>query len=536
MPEDFLLKFRESYLHMANAQIKTMNDNLLALEKNPDDTKLIHEIFRAAHTLKSNAATMTYHQTSQLCHALEDLLEALRNKLFSLDKITNLLFECIDFLRASLKEVSSDNKELDADPLIQKIRFIIENPQHEAPSVQSEQKIISAAVEKIQTIDVKVERLDILMKLAEELLVNRLKLDLLSESINHPDLRATVDTLGRMVTEIQYNIMQARMLPIKFIFDRFPRMVRDLAKKEHKEIELQIEGGDIELDRTLLDEIAGSLAHLIRNAIDHGIEAKDVRQRVKKNPQGIIRLIATRTKEFVTIEISDDGAGLDLKGIEIEAIKRKILKPGATDDELMNVIFEGVTTTKEVTDVSGRGLGLSIVKQKIESIGGGINVKSDGKSGTSFFIKIPLTLAVIKVLFVKVCEKIYAIPLDNIERLLTLSEQDFKGLLNYQAIIYENENIPITHLSMLFNKKISAHHRQPIVVVRNNEARLGIAVDQLLSTQEVVIKPLGKVVKKNKFFSGSALIGSGEVVLIIDVANLFLSKKQTPFPVVTDAK
>jgi len=276
---------------------------------------------------------------------------------------------------------------------------------------------------------------------------------------------------------MQYNIMQSRMVPIGFVFNRFPRMVRDLAKSQKKEVNLEMQGSDIELDRGVIDEIGESLVHLIRNSIDHGIETPEARKKVDKPPQGTIMLTATSTKNSAIISVSDDGAGLDLEDIKNTAIKRGIISAGASKEEIMASIFSGLSTTKQVTTVSGRGFGLDIVKNKIESLGGTIRAESEPKKGTTFTIEMPLTLAIIKTLFVEVGGKPYAIPLVNIERLVTVNQKDIKGMINYEAIVLNEEDIPITRLDVLFDVPSLNLEKQPIAIIRKDSEKLGLAVD-----------------------------------------------------------
>jgi two-component system chemotaxis sensor kinase CheA len=526
MMDDFFRKHKDAFLNESAAHIENMNSSLLKLEKSPQDSALLHEIFRSAHTLKSMAATMNFHQIAQLSHAIEDILDAVRNTKLSLTKCTDILFECFDSLSLSLKEITVNETELDTQLLRERAQKLLLNEEKKIAHVNPDKEVTYPTIEKLKTISVKVDRLDILMNLVEELLVSRIKLELLRETINNYELTAAIDSLGRHITDLQYIAMQVRLVPIGFLFNRFPRMVRDISKHQNKEVDLKIEGADIELDRSLIDEISESLAHLIRNAIDHGLEPAELRDKLKKPLRSTILLSAKRTKEFALIEVSDDGEGLDIPKIKAAAIKKEILTPEASDEDVIKSIFKGVSTTKKVTSISGRGLGLSIVKQKIESIGGSIQVKSKMGEGTSFLMRIPLTLAVIKVLFVTVNEQIYAIPINNIERLLTVPASEIKGVINYNAIVYQDVDIPVTHLAKLFSAEAKIRDRYPIVVIQQEGARYGIVVDALLSTQEVVIKPLTKIVKENKYFSGTALIGSGEMVLILDTDQLFLSRRE----------
>ena len=535
MLED-LIKYKDAFLSEAKQHLASMNESLLKLEKNPAEVELVNDIFRASHTLKSMAATMNYHKMAALCHTVEDVLEAIKKKKIKLDECVDILFECFDTLELSLREVSQDKEELPTDPLVQKLHTLV--MRHEGQKTKDKKTKSSLALDTeaagrpslitpaITSIEVKVERLDLLMNLAEGMLINKMTIDRIKESLQDPELSAAVDTLGRLTADMQYNVMQARMVPIEFTFNRFPRMVRDLAKQEKKEVNLEIEGGDIELDRAMVEEIAEPLVHLLKNAVDHGIETPEERRKVGKSPQGIIKLTAKRIKGFAIIEVEDDGKGLNFEDIKNTAIKLGILSREATKEEVMDSIFSGLSTTEQVTAVSGRGFGLNIVKKKIGSLGGSIKVESHLMRGTRFVIEMPLTLAVIKTLFVEVGGRIYAIPLANIERLVNVNRDDIKGMINYEAIVLNEENIPITRLNVLFDIPPLAHQTQPIVIIRKREEKLGLAVDALMDTQEIVLKPLNKLVKENKYFAGCSIIGSGEVVLVLDVGNLVLSKRQ----------
>lgn len=519
--ENDVNKLKEAFLIEADMHIKVINNALVALEKKPSDKKLFHEVFRGIHTIKSLAATMSYENTMSICHAIEDLMEEIRNKNIKLNEVIDLIFQAIDYLNDNLKLLEDDKDELNADILLNELHNMLGAKMYHQNSISNLTKENDLTIiKKMQTVTVKVDKLDTLMNLAEELLVQKLKFDLIKEQISHPDLNPAVESLGRLISDLQYYVLQVRLVPIGFVFNRFIRLVRDLAKQEGKLIDLQIEGGDIELDRLLLDEIGASIAHLVKNAVDHGIESPEVRRKLNKPERATIKLRAERTKEYAIIEVTDDGAGLDLSAIKKAAREAKLFETDLVDEELLNTIFLGISTTKFVTEVSGRGLGLSIVKQQIESIGGTIKVQSTPGKFTSFFMEIPLTLAIIKTLFVKVDGDIYAIPIEAVERLLAIPAENFKWLLNDETIIFQNEDIPVIRLATLFGYDTSPPKNQAVVLISKGKSRLGLAVDALLSTQEVVIKPLSKPLKNNKYFSGAAMIGSGQMVLIIDAGYL----------------
>lgn len=530
MPEE-LTKYKETFLTEAKEHLGAMNKALLKLEKKPDNLEIVSDIFREAHTLKSMAAAMEYNKSSLLCHAIEDVLDTLRRKKIRLGDCVDALFESFDTLESTLKELKKGKAEIDTTALIEKLQKIAvkDYTAERAPATEAVEKPVpgveEAGTEKLESIEVKIERLDRLMNLAEELLINKMRLDGIKEKLHDPELTASVDSMSRLISELQYIVMQARLVPIGFVFNRFPRVVRDLAKAQKKEVNLETAGVDIELDRGVIDEIGDSLIHLIRNAVDHGIETPDERKKIGKPLQGTIRLTATSTKNSAIIKVADDGMGLDIDEIKSTAIKRGIISTTASKEDIFNSIFSGVSTTKQVTQVSGRGFGVNIVKAKIDSINGSISVDSEPKKGTTFTIEVPLTLAIIKALFVQVGAKSYAIPLVNIERLVTVIQKDIKGMLNYEAIVLNEEDIPIIRLDELFHAPSLNLNKQPIVIVTKGQERLGVAVDAVLTTQDIVIKPLNKLVRENKYFAGSTIIGSSEVVLILDVSSLMLTKR-----------
>jgi len=521
MSED-LSKYKDTFLSEAKEHVSSMEEFLLKLEKEPTKAEFLNAVFREVHTLKSMAATMEYNNIAKLCHAIEDVLDAIKKKKMKPDICVDVLFECFDALGLSLENIFVDNEDLDTFALAQKLQTL--NTQKETADHHVD-KPATPIVSKVESVDVKVERLDLLMNLAEELLINRMSLDNIKEDLQHPGLTAAVDTLNRLVSDLQYNVMQSRLVPISFAFDRFPRMVRDLAKDQKKQVNLELKGSDIELDRAVIDEIGESLVHLLRNAVDHGIEMPEARKKAGKPLQGTITVTAKREKGFVIIEVADDGQGLNLEDIKNAAARGQALSPQAPTEELIQSIFFDVSTTEHVTAVSGRGLGLNIVKNKVESLGGGVSVESQPQRGTAFTMEIPLTLAIIKALFVEVGSGSYAIPLASIERLVTVNKEDIKGILNHEAVVLNDEDVLMTRLDVLFDIPSLGFEKQPIVIVRKGQEKLGLAVDGFLTTQEIVVKPLNKLVRENRYFSGSTIIGSGEAVLILDVTNLVLTKR-----------
>ena len=523
MSADDMTQYRDLFLGEAAEHVASMNAALLALEKSPADRRPLDDLLRAAHTLKGMASTMCYEKTAALCHAIEDLLAPVKEGKRGLETGTDLLFECFDAIESSLKNITQNQTEQDSGDLVRRAQAFLASEQ---PAQSAKPRDAAPLMpEKIRAIEVKVERLDTLMTLAEELLVNRLRLGQCSERLQDPELSAAADTVSRLVSDLQYNVVRARMVPIGFVFNRFPRMVRDLAKRQEKDVELLTQGGDIELDRAVIEGIGEALVHLLRNAVDHGIEPPGKRADAGKPPRGTLRLTARRVRGLVEIEVADDGDGLDVEGLRGAAVRRGLLPEGASPEAVLETLFSGLSTTRNVTQVSGRGLGLHIVKMRIESLGGSVRCLSEAHKGTTYVVEIPLTLAIIKALFVEVGGRQYAVPVANVDRLVTVNADAIKGVMGYEAFVFDKEEVPVTRLDVLFGTPRAPQPTQPILIARRGESRLGLAVDGFAGTQEIVVKPLNRLVKENRYFAGSTIVGSGEAALILDVNNLALSRK-----------
>ena len=424
-----------------------------------------------------------------------------------------------------LKQISKNKPEGDIDVYLEGLKRITLGNEVKGESGLA---AMPHTLEKIQVMEVDVKTLDTLMNLIEEMLILKLKLDQIKTEVKAEGLTYVVDSLGRVVEDTQYNIIQARMVPVGFIFNRFPRMIRDLAKQENKQINLVMEGNEIKLDRALIDEIGEPLIHLLRNAVDHGIESPEERKKAGKKPEGTLRLSAKREKGYAIIEVEDDGKGLDLEEIKNSAVKQGRIAVDKSDKgDIMDLLFAGFSTNKKVTNISGRGVGLNVVKKSVDNLGGEIKVESEPGQGTKFIMKLPLTLAIIKALLVGVGDQLYAIPVSSIERLVDVRKKDVKGVFNYETIVFDGEDIPLIKLNNIFTiESNAASDKQRIVVVRREEEKYGLGVDSLIGEQDIVVKPLNKAVKENKYFAGSTIIGSGKVILILDVANLVVLKKE----------
>jgi two-component system chemotaxis sensor kinase CheA len=387
---------------------------------------------------------------------------------------------------------------------------------------------------KAQTVRVSVERLEHLMNLVGELVIDQTRIQqvervqsrgVTDESVN--ELGQISDHLSRIIGDLQESVMKTRMLPIEQLFNRFPRMIRDLSRDLGKDIELVLEGKDTELDRNLIEEIADPLIHLIRNAVDHGIEIPEKRELAGKIAKGTLKIRAAHEDNQVVMYVQDDGAGIDAEKMKKSAMEKGILTAEEashlTDREAIELIFRpGFSTAAIVSDVSGRGVGMDIVKSHIEKLNGLIDIETKLGQGTTFKIKLPLTLAIIVGLLVKLSEQTFIIPMSNIAEIVRVTFDDIQQVRGQPVILLRNQVIPVAWMHDHFHipKEDNGKRHIPLVIVGSAEKRLALAVDELLGNQEIVIKSLGSYVGKVESIAGATILGNGKVALILEISSL----------------
>lgn len=332
-----------------------------------------------------------------------------------------------------------------------------------------------------------------------------------------------IEYLEQVTTNLHESVMKVRMVPIESVVNKFPRMIRDLSKKLDKKLELYMTGEETELDRTVVDEIGDPLMHLLRNSADHGIESAEVRARRGKPAVGSIFLDAYQDGNNVVIEVRDDGNGIDTEAVRAKAVERGTVTPeqaaNMTEKEIINLLFlPSFSTAKQVTDVSGRGVGLDVVRSKIESLSGEVEVKSKLGEGSTWTIRLPLTLAIIQALMVVVGDEKYAISLGSIQTLEDISPADIKLVQNKEVINLRGQVIPLIRLNKVLDieSKKSKNENLVVVIVKKGDRMAGLVIDELIGQQEIVIKSLGKYIKQCKFISGATILGDGEIALILD--------------------
>lgn len=384
-------------------------------------------------------------------------------------------------------------------------------------------------LKKIQSMRIPVVRLDKIMNLMGELSIAKSRLVQVTQAKDYGALEEIVFGMDRLVSFLQDEVLQMRLLPVSHVLDALPRVVRDVVRKiePKKEIELDIQGSEIELDRVILDEIGDPLLHLVRNAIDHGIEDPQTRKSLGKNPKGRILIKVSREKGHVIIEIKDDGKGINCADLIKKAVKKGLI----SEQEAVNVdnkqilailSMPGFSTASEISDISGRGVGMDVVKTKIDSLGGRIDFESQLGQGSTFYLTLPLTLAIIKAMLVQVGNEIFAIPLMNIRESVKIAETQIKTISGKEVIQVREDVLSLVRLDKELNVVSTSNPRDllSVIIVEGRADQMGLVVDKIIGEQDVVVKPLGVMVKKVKGVAGATILGDGRVALILDVINL----------------
>lgn len=687
-------QYLELFIDETKEHLQSLNEHILELEKEPEDTDTINEIFRAAHTLKGMAGTMGYTRMQRLTHDLENVFQEIRNGNMKANaKLIDILFRGLDALEGYLEIISTtgsegteDNEDIikDLDELVKegtgkasdgdtkeekakeapaqakptgsdkdKFRSIpvseyeivaMDNAKQEGqnilgitvylqescilkaaraflvfksveekgeliksvptteqiedeefdfdfswilatkedketikklimnvseiadvaideftystdkPEEKQEEKAIEATAaapkeEKKEapkkpatkgkvasrSVRVDIDKLDVLMNLVSELIIAKNALVSVSSAEGTADLSSNstfnenIEYLERVTTNLHESVMKVRMVPIESVVNRFPRMIRDLNRKLNKKMELYMTGEDTELDRTVIDELGDPLMHLLRNSADHGLESNEERVRLGKPEVGSIYLDAYQDGNNVTIEVRDDGAGINIEKVKNKAIEKGTITEQQaetmTEKDFIDLLFRpSFSTADKISDVSGRGVGLDVVKTKIESLGGSIEAKTVKGEGSTFIIQLPLTLAIIQALMVEVGKEKYAIPLGNIDTIEDIALDEIKLVQSKEVIHLRGSVIPIVRMNEVL--EMEDYERDPenksmvVVVVKKGDQRLGLGVDNLLGQQETVIKSMGHHITNAKLFSGATILGDGEVALILDTNTL----------------
>lgn len=525
-------EYKEIFIAEALQEYDELSRHIVGLEKRPDDEKLLGEIFRLLHNLKANAKAIGYVNISEIAHKLENVFSLIRNhELNFKGDIVTVLFDGVDYLGLLLNNIDNSDYQQPQKELIDNLEKILDK----------NRSIDDAPIRKIYTsqnislsdlIYIQVKKLDDLLNLVGELIIDRDRIIALAKEIDSNELRTVSSHLERITTELQNSVMDARLVNIGSLFNKFPRVVRDVALMEGKSVDLGVKGQDIQIDRNILQIITDALLHILRNAITHGIESPEVRREKKKSGHGNLLVSATTDKDIVIIEITDDGNGIDVEEVRRHAVKGKFVSPDKIqdmrDEEVLSFIFEpGFSLSRNVTELSGRGVGLDVVKTALDAVGGKIHVRSKKDEGTTFSLHLPTSIAVKAALLFEVEHNSYAIPLIHTESVVTIANEELHRVGTSVFADIKGETIPVIYLADFFasegmltdirNIALNTKSRQDMVIVSYNNRKLGLIVDKLLRQQDIVVKPLQKPVQNIELFGGVTLLGTGEVCLVLDV-------------------
>ncbi|QGN07206.1 chemotaxis protein CheA [Halorhabdus sp. CBA1104] len=658
-------QYLDAFIRESEEAITQLNNSLLELESDPENQEAMESIFRTAHTLKGNFGAMGFDDASDLAHAVEDLLDQMRQgEMEVTPEVMDLVFAGVDQIEAIVNEIEqSGEPTADTTAIVDDIRTVIEEGSQAAGSSGDENSQESAtedtadddtdstdsdvtaildrtdvpepdegevyhidvdvgdgnmqgvdamlaveslaesldllatdpdrddvengdfedrfsvfaaagdettvraaideagsieratvddvtaavaaadtgsedddagaaasasngdsSVDEIKSVRVDVGQLDDLHGQVEQLVTSRIKLRRATEQENVDSATETLNELDKITANLQNTVMDMRLIPLRKVVGKFPRLVRDLSRDLGKEVEFTIEGEDIELDRTILTEISDPLMHILRNAVDHGIESPDERERAGKPREGHIELRARRERDHVVITVEDDGAGLDVEEIREKALEKGVRSAEEIermdDSAIYDLVFHpGFSTAEEVTDTSGRGVGMDVVHETVTQLDGSVNVESTPGDGTSVSLRLPVTMAIVKVLFVQVGDEQYGIPIKNVDEITAATEA---RTINGSEVIKHNDEIyPIIHLEDAFDVPGETKNGDGMLVrVRESERKVALRCDEVNSQEEVVVKPLEGILSGTPGLSGTAVLGDGNIVHILDVVTL----------------
>ena len=565
----------KDFLSNADDLMENLDNQILALEQNPNSKEVIEEIFRAAHTLKGAAGMFGFKALERVMHRLENYFDLIRKqKANATPDSIDVVFEAMDVMKKLLQGVREGKSSgVLTGGLVTKLNQVcagtyvksgqsqppvsakipdapLDEPKAQSnPGNQGQTSTKGQAQQENSTIKVDIERLDALVNLVGELVIDRgrfvnIEEDIRSLTKEHSitaKMSETVQLFGRHMNEIQDIIMKVRMVPIGYTFNKFTRIVRDLSRQVDKNIELTIFGEDTELDKTLVEQLGDPLVHLIRNACDHGCETPEQRKIAGKSGKAVIELSARQEGNQIIISISDDGKGMDVTRIKTKAIEKGLIKEDAilSEKEIFNLIFEaGFSTVDNVTNLSGRGVGMDVVKRQITKLKGEIDIQSTVGKGSTITINLPLTLAIVQSLLVKSKSDCFAIPLSAVVESIRIHPSEIQKIGNSEVIKRRDNILPLVYLNQVLDldskedkmwysnanvatgsEQNKSHKRLFVVVIGTGDKKFGIVVDHLLNQQEMVIKPMGKLTQI-PCVAGGAILGNGEAVLVLDIAEI----------------
>lgn len=540
----------ESFFIETREILEKLDIDLVELEKQPDNIELLNQIFRSFHTIKGTSGFFNLVKLQAVTHRCEDILNKLRKGEAKLNSsIMDAILLAYDSIKTLLNCIEENsNESVDVQDTLKSLQKVLDKLEKGSSQQEESNEDVSTKSVQVQsteekdskktdnTIRVDVDRLEELLNIASELVLGRNRLSQVYSEIALEyegykftrDLAEAAKQIDRMTNELQSAVMKTRMIKIGKVFNRFPRVVRDLSKEAKKKIQLKISGEETELDKTVIEEIYDPLVHLVRNAVDHAIELPAQRKKTGKNEVGTISLSAVHEGNHIIICVEDDGKGIDPDIIKDKAISKGLITPERAKElsknEICNLIFlPGFSTAEKVTNISGRGVGMDVVKTNVTKLRGMIDIETEKGYGTKIIIKLPLTLAIIPGMIVKVASQSLVIPLNSIIEVLRVHTENIQTINGNEVIKLRDNVIPLIDVKKVLFDGLYAEESvlwQYVVIVGVAEKRFGIKVDGLVGQKEIVIKPLGNYLGTVNSIAGSTILGDGTVIMILDISEL----------------
>jgi two-component system chemotaxis sensor kinase CheA len=544
-------EYRELFMAEALEYYDAMSQHLSELERNPKEPGALNELFRLMHNLKANARAMGFLDMGEVAHKMETLFGQIRGneRIFS-GALVPLTFRAVDMLGSMIRAVGAGQESGDATLLLENLERLIQGEEIvETPETPTEEEADADAARKLELSDlvyIPVKKLDNLLNLVGELVIDRDRILTLAAELGHPALQATAQHLFRISDDLQYSVMDVRLVGAGVLLNKFPRVVRDVASAESKQVELALAGQDVQIDRNVLQLITDALLHIVRNAVSHGLETPEVRQAAGKSSTGKLRISALTERDDVLIQVQDDGRGIDTEAVRKKAIRNKLVTAEAAaaleEQAVWALLFEpGFSMAEKITDISGRGVGLDVVKLAIDSLGGRLRVNSELGKGTTFTLVLPTSIAVKGALLIELDARAYAVPLLHTDTVLALPNDEIFAVGGLLMTRMQDENVPLVPLrQLLYSEGDELLPRatradlpadgglHQVLVVSYNNRRLGLLIDRFLRQQNIVVKSLSKPLDTIDLFGGVTLLGSGQLCLVLDVpalTRLFLAKR-----------
>lgn len=525
---DNLDQYRDLFFSEADDLMNHYTQLLVEFEEHPESKARLQELFRIAHTLKGMSATMGFQPVAEFVHEWEFLFDGLRqDRLTVHPEMISVLLAGADALTKGLERLKAREtipegsftaliERLKGSHLAPTVPTVLTpplSPAHPTPTVPSSTP---------STLRVDVHLLDDLLNLVGELVIVKTRLQQLAPTLRNETLERTVHQAHRIVTQLQDKVLDTRVVPARETLNRFPRLVRDLAMNQHKDVDLVIEGGDIGVDRAVLDGLVEPLTHMVNNAVTHGIETGEARTAKGKPPKGRLTLSVRREQNAVTVEVRDDGSGMDVDRLKHKAVSMGILtaqeSSQLTDPEaLMLITLPGFSTAESVTTAAGRGVGMDVVREKIQKMQGTLTIESVKGQGSAIRLHVPFTLTILRTLLARVGSLTVCIPFLSVKELLPTPSLNHEG-----TVKVGEDDLTVTPLTKLLHLTSTATGPAPLVILRTDNRLLTVAVDQLLTQQDVVVKPLPAPLDGLAPYAGATILGDGTVALILDLHELFL--------------